>query len=147
MIILELQSARYLLKCLKEARAGKRPSGVCKYMEPVCEKNFDIDAATQCDAKSSSDFKDLNMIYKLMQGRALSVTEETERKLTGTGGHLVFHQVQMRVSSHSHTIWFLTSRHYHDAYVVAVSDFSHHVIIIMHAFEDFFPLVFCIKQT
>ena len=71
-IVLELQSARYLLKALREAGAGKSVSGLCEYVVSAVAPGFDLATELHCSADSVAAFQDLDLLLRIFRGRALS---------------------------------------------------------------------------
>lgn len=70
--VLELQSARYLIRQLQNVREGKSVSGLCDYLAPCKDRSFDPSAAIRTSASSVSMFLDLQVLEKLFKGRALN---------------------------------------------------------------------------
>jgi acyl-CoA oxidase len=71
--VLELQSARYLVRQLAAAREGTPITGLCEYLSPCKERGYNTAKETSTSASSVSEFHDLSLLLKLFRGRALSL--------------------------------------------------------------------------
>jgi acyl-CoA oxidase len=80
-IILELQSARYLIKQLEQARASKAVSGLCAYLAPCKDRAFDPSAEVTCRVSHEQGFLDLDLLLRLFRGRALNAVVEVGDRL------------------------------------------------------------------
>uniref|UniRef100_A0A7S2RBW8 Acyl-coenzyme A oxidase n=1 Tax=Mucochytrium quahogii TaxID=96639 RepID=A0A7S2RBW8_9STRA len=73
MIILELQAARFLFKCIDQAKnKGSKVEGLTEYLN-----DYASEPQLSCDAQSPADFKDLGLLQRLFRARALSIVVET----------------------------------------------------------------------
>jgi acyl-CoA oxidase len=71
-IILMLQTARFLLKQLQDAKkGGLSPTGPTSYLIPLKDPSFDLKKAAPVPAKSHKDFLNSNHLLKLYKYRAL----------------------------------------------------------------------------
>ncbi len=70
-IILELQSARYLMKSLRAAKENGELAGACKYLEPLRNAGYNIQSQ-RCSAESVSQMRNLNVLLDAFKYRALS---------------------------------------------------------------------------
>jgi len=70
-IILELQTAKFLMKSFASARAGEQLATICDYLRPVSDKQFSISKIPVCNAKTIQDFCDLDQLIQLFRYRAL----------------------------------------------------------------------------
>ena len=71
-IVLELQSARYLLRQLANAREGKNISGLCEYLAPCKDRGYDPSVEIRTSASTVTAFLDLQILERLFRGRALN---------------------------------------------------------------------------
>jgi acyl-CoA oxidase len=89
-ILLELQTARYLVKQLTNARAGKPLSGLSSYLAPCKDRGYDPSPTIRCTASHSSSFMNLDLLLGLFRGRALNAVVEAgdrlETELHKSGG-------------------------------------------------------------
>jgi acyl-CoA oxidase len=79
-IVLELQSARYLIKALGDARKGTR---TIAYLKPLGDPAFDAEAAlASCEKPASAQgWRDLACIARLLEARALNAVCEVGARL------------------------------------------------------------------
>uniref|UniRef100_A0A6S8AL55 acyl-CoA oxidase n=1 Tax=Aplanochytrium stocchinoi TaxID=215587 RepID=A0A6S8AL55_9STRA len=83
-IILELQSARYLIKMITEARSGATVHGMADYLNEAGKiKIGEVDPSVylQYRADTDEDFKDLKLLSSLFRNRALVFCVETADRL------------------------------------------------------------------
>jgi acyl-CoA oxidase len=85
-IILELQSARFLIKEYNQAvdaAADYVPAGLCEYLRPLREQAFEPCSAFACSegAQESAHFKKLPLLLALFRARALNVVADTGARL------------------------------------------------------------------
>lgn len=71
-IVLELQSARYLLRQLTNVREGRKVAGLCEYLVPCKDKGYDPSAEIRTSASTVSAWLDLALLERLFRGRALT---------------------------------------------------------------------------
>lgn len=80
-IVLELQTARYLVKSLRQALVGVHPAGACDYQSNlgywymkvlVNNPTFDV-RSTKCQWNDLQQFQDLNNLQQLFRQRALTL--------------------------------------------------------------------------
>ena len=82
-IILELQSARFLIKCMADARKGELVEGLAAYTMDAFKPGFDISKHLSCNARTVEDMKNLGLLRELFKYRTLSHLIETEARLKG----------------------------------------------------------------
>eukprot|EP01012_Entosiphon_sulcatum_P053751 TRINITY_DN7403_c0_g1_i1.p2 TRINITY_DN7403_c0_g1~~TRINITY_DN7403_c0_g1_i1.p2 ORF type:complete len:641 (+),score=126.22 TRINITY_DN7403_c0_g1_i1:2482-4404(+) len=84
-VVLLLQTARFLVKSLQQAKAGQPLSTVCSYLSPLADKQFNLAAHTPAPARNASQFTDLGYLLELFKFRTLagivSVGAELERRV------------------------------------------------------------------
>jgi acyl-CoA oxidase len=80
-IVLELQSARYLMRQLTQAREGKPISGLCAYLKPCKDRRYDPSPELATSASTPSAFLDLGLLERLFRGRALNYVVSTGDRL------------------------------------------------------------------
>ena len=82
-IILELQSARYLIRQLDNARSGKPLSGLCKYLAPCKDRAYDPAVELRCHVSTVDGFKDPALLLRLFRARALCIVVEVGDRFEG----------------------------------------------------------------
>jgi len=80
-IILMLQTARFLIKTLHEAKKGAKLSFTCDYLSPFKNPKFNVKTAAPPPAKSKSDFLNLDYLLRLFRYRALLSLVEVSNEL------------------------------------------------------------------
>ncbi len=116
-IILELQSARYLVKALGEARQGKPVSGLCEYLVPCKDPKYDPTSELNCKATTTAGFRDLNVLRKLFRARALNAVVEVGDRLRS----LLESKVQFDAAWNRCSIDLVTASRAHCYYVILVN--------------------------
>jgi acyl-CoA oxidase len=81
-IVLELQSARYLIRQLTSARQGKPVGGLCEYLTPCRDPQYDPSVELNTRVSSVSGFLDLNLLLRLFRARALNCVVSAGDRLT-----------------------------------------------------------------
>eukprot|EP01006_Ploeotia_vitrea_P019254 TRINITY_DN51420_c0_g1_i1.p1 TRINITY_DN51420_c0_g1~~TRINITY_DN51420_c0_g1_i1.p1 ORF type:complete len:701 (-),score=71.89 TRINITY_DN51420_c0_g1_i1:243-2324(-) len=80
-IILELQTARFILKELTKVRQGGSPSGVCSYLMPYADPKFNVDDIAPCRATRVSHFCDLQFLLQLFVHRSMVLAGVVDKRL------------------------------------------------------------------
>jgi len=85
-IILELQSARYLMKMTEEARKGIEIFGMASYLNQISKSGKDdVDSLLHCHAGTADEFQSLEVLSHLFKNRALVWCIETAARLDELG--------------------------------------------------------------
>lgn len=86
MVILHLQTARYLMKALKNAKEGEPVPSVCDYLARMKDASFDPSSLLRVNASSvsSETFKDLGLLTALFRARALNHVADTGDRLAAS---------------------------------------------------------------
>lgn len=80
-IVLELQAARYLVRQLDNARQGKKIPGMCSYLSPCVDAQYDPLQEINTRASTVQHFLSLDLLQKLFRGRALNAVVSTGDRL------------------------------------------------------------------
>jgi len=83
-IVLELQSARFLLRGLRDARAGSTVKGLCEYLNVAASADFNLSRELACSATTPEAFQDLDVLQRLFRGRALCSVLDAATKYDGS---------------------------------------------------------------
>lgn len=79
-IILELQSARFLIKSLRGVAAGEKPAGACDYLEALMDASFNPTTA-RCTATTAAEFTDHAVLLDVFRHRALTAVVDAGARL------------------------------------------------------------------
>jgi len=89
-IILMLQTARFLLKCLKDAMEGKTLAGPVAYLSALRDTMGDVSKAAPPQAKSTQDFFNVDYLQQLFNYCAIvsvaTVGQDFQQKLAEANG-------------------------------------------------------------
>lgn len=103
-IVLELQSARYLIKALRDAKAGQPVPGLCEYLSQAAAPGFDLLAATTCSAPADpAAFKDLSLLSALLRSAHCQLCWRQEHAMTNFSSQVAC--LMMRLGMPLQWIW------------------------------------------
>jgi acyl-CoA oxidase len=116
-VILLLQTARFLMKSLENARRGEPLAGLARALEPLKDHGFKISSLAPEKAKSPQDFKDPEFLEKLFRFRAVSAVvscgdELNERLKRGMSQDAAWNATALNLTTtaKSHCFYFMLSQ-------------------------------------